>query len=98
MPTVASYMLNPTGGNRKSLLNATKNIVLYTKTITNIFLTVGAKCGYVWGATGLICLIVAYFQLPEMKGRSYREIDIMFRRRISARKWKKTDISVDDDE
>jgi len=71
---LASYMLNPTGGN------------------------LGGKCGYVWGGTGLACLIVAYFQLPEMKNRSYREIDIMFRRKISARKWKKTVIDVNEDE
>ncbi|KAK9783954.1 putative Maltose permease MAL31 [Seiridium cardinale] len=58
----------------------------------------GGKCGYVWGATGLICLITAYFYLPEMKGRSYREIDIMFKRRVKARKWKKTVIDVQDDE
>lgn len=56
------------------------------------------KCGYVWGATGLICLITAYFQLPEMKGRSYREIDIMFKRHIPARQWKRTEIDVNDDE
>jgi len=71
---LASYMLNPKGGD------------------------LGGKCGYVWGATGLFCLIVAYFQLPEMRGRSYREIDIMFKRRIPARKWKKTDIDINDDE
>ncbi|KAK3072074.1 hypothetical protein LTR53_007505 [Teratosphaeriaceae sp. CCFEE 6253] len=71
---LASYMLNPTGGN------------------------LGGKCGYVWGGTGLFCLVVAYFGLPEMKGRSYREIDIMFRRRIPARQWKKMDISINDDE
>lgn len=65
--------------------------------VANTFI-VGAKCGYVWGATGLLCLITAYFQLPEMKGRSYREIDIMFRRRLSARKWKKTEINPEDDE
>ncbi|KAF3018199.1 hypothetical protein E8E14_012100 [Neopestalotiopsis sp. 37M] len=58
----------------------------------------GGKCGYVWGATGLICLITAFFYLPEMKGRSYREIDIMFNRRIPARKWKKTEIDMNDDE
>lgn len=58
----------------------------------------GGKCGYVWGATGLCCLITAYFFLPEMKGRSYREIDIMFNRHIPARKWKKTTIDVNDDE
>ncbi|CRG88496.1 Maltose permease MAL61 [Talaromyces islandicus] len=58
----------------------------------------GAKCGYVWGGTGLFCLIVAYFYLPEMKGRSYREIDILFNRHVPARKWKKTIIDVQDDE
>ncbi|TKA70502.1 hypothetical protein B0A55_07275 [Friedmanniomyces simplex] len=71
---LASYMLNPTGGN------------------------LGGKCGYVWGGTALFCLIVAYFGLPEMKGRSYREIDIMFRRHIPARQWKRTEININDDE
>jgi SP family general alpha glucoside:H+ symporter-like MFS transporter len=56
------------------------------------------KCGYVWGATGFICFVVAYFYLPEMKGRSYREIDIMFHRKIPARQWKETVIDVNDDE
>nr|POE94447.1 alpha-glucosides permease mph3 [Quercus suber] len=58
----------------------------------------GGKCGYVWGGTGLACLITAYFCLPEMQGRSYREIDIMFKRKIPARKWKRTEIDVNDDE
>ncbi|KAI5359228.1 putative major facilitator, sugar transporter, major facilitator superfamily [Septoria linicola] len=71
---LASYMLNPTGGN------------------------LGGKCGYVWGGTALVCLVIAYFGLPEMKNRSYREIDIMFKRRIPARQWKKTVIDVNDDE
>jgi SP family general alpha glucoside:H+ symporter-like MFS transporter len=71
---LASYMLNPTGGN------------------------LGGKCGYVWGATGLLCLITAYFFLPEMKGRSYREIDILFKRKVPARKWKEVELDVQDDE
>jgi len=58
----------------------------------------GGKCGYVWGATGLLCLITAYFYLPEMKGLSYREIDILFKRRVPARKWKQTVVDVEDDE
>ena len=56
------------------------------------------KCGYVWGATGLLCFIVAYFFLPEMKNRSYREIDILFNRKVPARKWTKTEVDVNDDE
>ncbi|WVW86046.1 hypothetical protein I302_108084 [Kwoniella bestiolae CBS 10118] len=71
---LASYMLNPTGGN------------------------LGGKCGYVWGGTALACLITAYFCLPEMKGRSYREIDILFRRRVSARKFASTEIRPEEDE
>ncbi|KAI0428112.1 sugar transporter [Xylaria sp. FL1042] len=58
----------------------------------------GGKCGYVWGGTGLFCWVVAYFWLPEMRGRSYREIDILFKRKVPARKWKKTEIDAQDDE
>ncbi|KAJ7175438.1 maltose porter [Mycena filopes] len=58
----------------------------------------GGKCGYVWGATGFICWITAYFFLPEMKGRSYRELDLMFKRRVPARKFEKTNIGVEEDE
>lgn len=58
----------------------------------------GGKCGYVWGFTGFVCLVTAFFYLPEMKGLSYREIDILFKRKVPARKWKETIIDVQDDE
>ncbi|KAL2152835.1 hypothetical protein VTH82DRAFT_3990 [Thermothelomyces myriococcoides] len=58
----------------------------------------GGKCGYVWAGTGFICLVLAFIYLPEMKGRSYREIDILFRRKVPARKWKKTVVDPEDDE
>lgn len=58
----------------------------------------GGKCGYVWGATGFICYVTAYFCLPEMKGRSYRELDILFRRRVSARKFSTTEVGIEEDE
>jgi SP family general alpha glucoside:H+ symporter-like MFS transporter len=58
----------------------------------------GGKCGYVWGGTGFFCFIVAYFFLPEMKGRSYREIDILFKRKVPARQWTKTDVDINADE
>lgn len=57
----------------------------------------GGKCGYVWAGTGFICLVMAYFFLPEMKNRSYREIDILFNRHVPARKWTKTIVDVNDD-
>jgi SP family general alpha glucoside:H+ symporter-like MFS transporter len=52
----------------------------------------------VWAGTGFFCFVLAYFFLPEMKGRSYREIDILFNRHVPARKWKKTVVDVNDDE
>ncbi|OSS43334.1 hypothetical protein B5807_12036 [Epicoccum nigrum] len=56
------------------------------------------KCGYVWGGTAFVCLVSAYFGLPEMKGRSYRELDILFKRKVSARKFKSTVIAVNENE
>lgn len=56
------------------------------------------KCGYVWGGTAVVCLVTAYFGLPELKHRSYRELDILFNRRVSARKFKTTYVDVKDNE
>lgn len=58
----------------------------------------GGRCGYVWAGTGFICLVMAYFYVPEMKGRSYREIDILFKRKVPARQWSKTEIDINADE
>ncbi|PSK60278.1 hypothetical protein B9Z65_1176 [Elsinoe australis] len=58
----------------------------------------GGKCGYVWAGTAFVCTVMAYIWIPEMKDRSYREIDILFKRRVQARKWKKTVVDVNDDE
>ncbi|GLI77006.1 hypothetical protein PoHVEF18_005288 [Penicillium ochrochloron] len=52
------------------------------------------KCGYVWGGTAVVCWVMAYFFLPELKDRSYREADILFNRKVPARKFKGTVIDV----
>jgi len=69
-------------------------------TIANIMQggNLGGMSGYVWAFTALLVWITAYFYLPEMKNRSYREIDILFNRHVPARKWKKTKIDVKDDD
>ncbi|KAK1979031.1 alpha glucoside transporter [Colletotrichum cereale] len=73
-------------------------IFLATYMLNPTGVNLGGKCGYVWGATGFFCFVMSYIWLPEMKGRSFREIDIMFKRRIPARQWKKTVIDINDDE
>ncbi|OHW98783.1 MFS sp general alpha glucoside:H+ symporter [Colletotrichum incanum] len=73
-------------------------IFLSTYMLNSTGVNLGGKCGYVWGATGFACFVIAYFYLPEMKGRSFREIDILFKRRVPARQWKKTVVDINDDE
>ncbi|KXH26311.1 hypothetical protein CSIM01_03689 [Colletotrichum simmondsii] len=59
---------------------------------------VAGKCGFVWGGTACVCWIMAFFFLPELKHRSYREADILFNRKIPARQFKSTVIKVTDNE
>lgn len=50
------------------------------------------KTGFFWGSTGLCVFIWAFFRLPEVKGRTYEELDILFSNRIAARKFAKTKV------
>jgi len=40
---------------------------------------------------------VAYFYLPEMKGQSYRETEIVIKRTVPARKWKQIVVDINGD-
>jgi SP family general alpha glucoside:H+ symporter-like MFS transporter len=42
-------------------------------------------------------LIWAYFRLPECKGRSYRELDILFERRLPASKFRQEVVDEEDE-
>lgn len=50
--------------------------------------TQGAKYGYLWAGSNLICMIFFFFFMPELKGRTLEEIDELFANRISAWKFK----------
>ncbi|KAF2790919.1 maltose permease MAL61 [Melanomma pulvis-pyrius CBS 109.77] len=50
----------------------------------------GAKSAFFWAGTCFLCLVWTYFRLPEPKGRTYGELDILFEQRVSARKFKGT--------
>jgi SP family general alpha glucoside:H+ symporter-like MFS transporter len=45
----------------------------------------GAKAGFFWAGSIALCLVWVFFRLPEPKGRSYAELDVLFERRVSAR-------------
>lgn len=46
------------------------------------------KIGFFWGGITILCLLWTYFRLPECKGRTYEELDLMFAERVTARKFK----------
>lgn len=52
------------------------------------------KTGFFWGGTSLLVFIWAFFRLPEAKGRTYAELDLLFARKVPARKFKTTHVDV----
>lgn len=54
----------------------------------------GAKAGFFWAATTFCCSVWTFFRLPEPKGRTYAELNILFERRVSARKFSSTAVTV----
>jgi SP family general alpha glucoside:H+ symporter-like MFS transporter len=48
----------------------------------------GGKLGFFFGGLSIPCLVWCYFRVPEMKGRTYEELDLMFERRIPTKAFK----------
>lgn len=44
----------------------------------------GGKVGFVYGSFSIVAVVWTFFLLPEMKGRSLEELDLMFEGKISA--------------
>lgn len=54
------------------------------------------KGGFIWSGFCLGCLVWTYFRLPETKGLASSEMDVLFEKRVSARKFRETDVTVFD--
>ncbi|KAF4978362.1 hypothetical protein FZEAL_5237, partial [Fusarium zealandicum] len=51
------------------------------------------KAGFFWAGTAAVTAVWSYFRLPETKDRTYEELDILFEKKTSARKFKGTVIN-----
>lgn len=56
-----------------------------------------AKTGFFWFGVNALFLTWSYFRVPEPKGRTYGELDILFERRVPARKFKETTVTLEQD-
>ncbi|KAL3956828.1 hypothetical protein ACCO45_009674 [Purpureocillium lilacinum] len=57
----------------------------------------GGKTGFLFGGISALCLVWCFFRLPESRGRTYEELDILFQRQIPARKFKDYDLIAEAD-
>jgi len=55
------------------------------------------KTGFFWFAFAFLTAIWAFFRLPETKGRSNEELDVMFHAKLQTRKFKKYHVNVYED-
>lgn len=49
-----------------------------------------AKAGFFYAGLCALCLVWTFFRLPEPKGRTYAELDILFKQGVPARKFRET--------
>ncbi|KAM0719611.1 hypothetical protein Q7P37_003741 [Cladosporium fusiforme] len=54
----------------------------------------GNYAGFFWAGICFCCIIYTYFRLPEPRGRTFAELDLLFERRVSARKFAGTHVDV----
>lgn len=52
------------------------------------------KSGFLTGGIIIFCILWAYFRLPETKGRTYEELDILFAKRLKTREFKNYPVDV----
>lgn len=50
------------------------------------------KTAFFWGGLNILGVIWTYFRLPEPKGLTYADLDVLFENHISARKFRKVEV------
>lgn len=66
------------------------NAILFPHMLNPTSWNWGGKAGFFWAGFCFLCVLWSYFRLPEPKGRTYGELDVLFENRVSARKFKST--------
>lgn len=51
------------------------------------------KTGFFWGGCCVLFFIWTFFRLPETKGKTFEELDILFARKVRARDFAKYEVN-----
>jgi SP family general alpha glucoside:H+ symporter-like MFS transporter len=93
----------PSGRLRAKSIVIARNIYnvvgIVTGILTNYQLTTtawnwGAKSAFFWAGSCFCLFAWTFFRLPEPKGRTYAELDVLFEQRVPARKFKTTTVDL----
>ena len=84
------------------LIGAVAHILTVPYTSLNIYMLYPAPrfngyTGFVWGGCAWLVFIWAYFRLPETEDRTFHELDILFAKNVSARRFATTNIDAFDE-
>ncbi|THY39474.1 sugar transporter [Aureobasidium pullulans] len=52
------------------------------------------KTAFFWAGTSLVFFVWTFFRLPECKGRTYEELDVLFANKVKTREFRKFDVNV----
>ncbi|CAG8073563.1 unnamed protein product [Penicillium nalgiovense] len=55
----------------------------------------GGKIGFVFSGLSVLCAIYCFLCMPETKGRTFEELDILFERKVSSRRFKNSKVDID---
>lgn len=84
---------------RQKTIVLARNAYLISYIITNVLIprmlnptawNWRGKAGFFWAGSCLLSIVWIYFRLPEPKGRTYAELDILFHNKVPARKFAAT--------
>ncbi|KAH8700999.1 putative MFS alpha-glucoside transporter [Talaromyces proteolyticus] len=50
--------------------------------------------GFFWAGICFCCIIYTYFRVPEPRGRTFAELDMLFEKKVNARKFASTEVDV----
>lgn len=57
----------------------------------------GNFTGFFWAGLAGGCVVYTYFRVPEPRGRTFAELDLLFERKVAARKFEGTEVDVFDE-
>ena len=57
----------------------------------------GNFTAFLWAGLCFCCIVYTYFRIPEPRGRTFAELDLLFERKVSARNFAKTEVDVFDE-